>query len=66
MKNRIRLLISGFLVVLMILALLGIRWWGLDGPKPPPADGRPVLFVGLLAGLVGLWAIWRKDRGGER
>jgi amino acid transporter len=62
MKNGVRLLISGFIVVLIALAALGFRWWGLEGPKPPPADGRPVLAVGIVAGLVGLWALWR-DRG---
>lgn len=59
MKNAIRLLMSLFIVVLIVLAVLGFQWWASDGPKPPPADGRPVLGVGIAAGLVGLWALWR-------
>lgn len=58
MKNAIRVLMSLFIVVLMTLAVLGMQWWASDGPKPPPGDGRPVLAVGLVAGLVGLWFIW--------
>jgi hypothetical protein len=65
MKNAVRLLMSLFLIVLILASIAGIHWWGLEGPKPPPGDGRPILVVGIVAGLVGLWALW-SDRSSRQ
>jgi hypothetical protein len=58
MKNLVRLLMSVFMIVLILASIAGMRWWGLDGPKPPPGDGRPILAIGIVAGIIGLWAVW--------
>ncbi|MGQ0552792.1 MAG: hypothetical protein ACT4PU_06185 [Planctomycetota bacterium] len=65
MKNAVRLLMSSFMVILIVASVLGIKWWGTDGPKPPPGDGRPILVLGIVAGVVGLWFLW-KDGSSRR
>lgn len=54
---------SLFIVTLLAVAVLGIRWWTADHPKAA-GDGRPVLVLGVLAGAVGLLALWldRRER----
>lgn len=57
----IRLAITAFTLVLMAVSVMGWAWWsGADQPAGQVLAGRTVLLLGVLAGIVGLVAIWRR------
>jgi len=58
----IRVAISVFLVVLVILAVMGWVWTGSHQAPADAAGARVVLLIGGLAGVGGLAAIWRPRR----
>jgi hypothetical protein len=55
----IRLLISGFLVILIAVATTGWIWVGSHQPAAGATASRVVLTVCIAAGLVGLGVLWR-------
>jgi hypothetical protein len=57
----IRIAITAFTLVLMAVSAMGWVWW--DGANQPAGQvlaGRTVLLLGMLAGIMGLVAIWRR------
>jgi MYXO-CTERM domain-containing protein len=58
--NAIRILLSLFMVVLIGVATTGWIWVGGHQPGSESAASRVVLSVCILAGLVGLAALWRR------
>ena len=57
-----RLVISSFIVLLMVIAGSGWRWTGSHQPAAQAAASRTVLGLCIVAGLVGLTAVWRGGR----
>jgi len=58
----IRIAISLFIVVLITLSVMGWVWTGAHQPAGQMEAGRAVLAICMLAGIVGLVAIWRRPR----
>ena len=58
--NVIRVVISGFLLVLMALAVSGWIWTGSHQPGAQAAASHIVLTICILAGIGGLTALWRR------
>jgi hypothetical protein len=57
--NIIRAVISAFLLVLIVIASAGMRWAGSHLPAAQAVASRVVLTLCVLAGVVGLIALWR-------
>jgi uncharacterized membrane protein len=57
-----RIGISCFIALLIVIAGSGWRWTGSHQPAVQAAASRTVLGLCILAGLVGLTAIWRTGR----
>jgi hypothetical protein len=60
--NAIRLGASLFILVLIGLSAMGWVWTGTHQPPDQALAGRAVLALGVLAGIVGLIALWRWPR----
>ena len=58
-KNIIRIAISLFIVVLILVASSGWIWAGSHQPAAQSAASRVVLTLCIVAGLTGLTALWR-------
>jgi hypothetical protein len=54
----IRLAISLFVLILIGVSALGWVWTGAHQPVSQSAASRAVLSVGILAGVLTLWALW--------
>ncbi len=59
--NAIRVSISLFIVLLIAIAIAGWRWAGAQ-PVHPSLWGRAALAGSVVAGIVGLVALWRDAR----
>jgi hypothetical protein len=57
--NVIRLAISIFILVVMALAVTGWFWTGSHQTASQSAASRVVLGLCVVAGIVGLTALWR-------
>jgi hypothetical protein len=57
-----RIAISCFIALLIVIAASGWRWTGSHQPAAQAAASRTVLGLSILAGLVGLAAVWRSGR----
>ncbi len=57
--NVIRLAISLFILVVMALAVTGWFWTGAHQDASQSAASRVVLGLCVVAGIVGLTALWR-------
>jgi uncharacterized membrane protein len=57
-----RIVISCFIVVLIFVAGSGWRWTSSHQPAAQAAASHTVLGLSILAGLVGLTAVWRSAR----
>jgi hypothetical protein len=57
--NIVRTVISMFLLVLIGISTSGWLWAGRNLPAPQAIAGRVVLTLCILAGIVGLVALWR-------
>jgi hypothetical protein len=57
--NVIRAVISVFLLVLIVIASAGMKWAGSHLPAAQAVASRVVLTLCILAGVVGLVALWR-------
>ena len=66
--NIVRIIISLFIVVLISVASTGWIWTGAHQPAAQAAASRVVLSLCILAGVVGLTALWRTKtpRSGRR
>jgi hypothetical protein len=58
--NAIRILISSFIVVLIGIATTGWIWTGRHQPAAQATASRVVLSLCVVAGIIGLTAIWRR------
>lgn len=60
----LKMILSGFLLVLCVMIVLGFLWWG----QPPEklasyaTGGRVILAVTFAGCLVGLWELWRSGK----
>ncbi|HKF66768.1 MAG TPA: hypothetical protein VKB36_09575 [Vicinamibacterales bacterium] len=57
--NTIRIVISLFIAVLIAVSAVGWVWTGAHQPASQAAASHLVLGLGMLAGVVGVVAIWR-------
>lgn len=57
----VRLLITAFIAVLLVLIVLGLMWTGANQPAPQSIASRLVLGISGLAGVLALAAIWRHN-----
>ena len=57
--NVIRLAISFFILVVIALAVMGWLWAGVHQTASQSAASRTVLGLCVVAGIVGLAALWR-------
>lgn len=57
--NAIRLAISFFIVVVIALAVMGWVWAGTHQTAAQSAASRTVLGLCVVAGIIGLAALWR-------
>jgi hypothetical protein len=57
--NIVRIAISLFIVVLIVVSAIGWRWTGTHQPASLAAASHVVLGLGVLAGIVGLVTLWR-------
>jgi len=57
--NTVRLAISLFIVLLIIVSLAGWAWTAGHLVASQALAGRGVLALGMLAGVIGLVALWR-------
>ena len=55
----VRLAISLFVLLLIAVSVVGWTWTGRHQPASQAAASRVVLTLGILAGVIGLAAIWR-------
>ncbi len=62
MKLLVRTLASLFILVLIAIALLGWVWNGQHQPAAAMAWGRAALGGCIVAGVIGLVAIWTPRR----
>jgi membrane protein YdbS with pleckstrin-like domain len=58
--NAVRIAISLFIAVLIGVAATGWVWTGAHQPAAQAIASRAVLTLCMLAGLVGLGALWRR------
>ena len=56
----IRITVSVFIVILMVLTAMGWMWTGAHQPPAEAVAARLVLALAALAGVVGLIALWRR------
>jgi len=57
--NAIRIVISFFIAVLIVVSVLGWMWTGTHQPPSQATASHLVLGLAMLAGVVGAVAIWR-------
>jgi hypothetical protein len=57
--NIIRLSISAFILVVIALAVRGWMWTGAHQAPAQSAGSRLVLGLCIVAGIIGLTALWR-------
>ena len=57
--NVVRIIISLFILVLISVASTGWIWTGSHQPAAQATASRVVLSLCILAGVVGLTALWR-------
>jgi hypothetical protein len=55
----VRIAISSFILVLVALSVRGWIWAGTHQPPAQSAASRTVLGLCILAGVIGLTALWR-------
>jgi hypothetical protein len=58
-QNVVRLAISLFIVILVVVSVTGWVWAGNHQTPAQMAASRTVLSMCILAGIVGLTALWR-------
>jgi len=59
--NAVRIAISLFILVLIAVSAVGWIWTGSHQPPSQSEASRVVLTLGVLAGIIGLTAIWRSN-----
>ena len=62
--NTIRIVISFFIAVLIMVGVFGWRWTGVHQPAAQATASHLVLGLAMLAGIVGVVAIWRDPKAG--
>jgi membrane protein YdbS with pleckstrin-like domain len=60
--RRVRVAISGFVVLLLTLVTLGWIWTQSHQPPPLRSASHVVLAMAACAGIFALATIWRPDR----
>jgi hypothetical protein len=58
----IRFAASFFILILIGLSAMGWVWTGAHQPPDQALAARTVLVLGVLAGVAGLVALWRRPR----
>jgi hypothetical protein len=59
--NIVRILISAVIAILIAVSAIGWIWTGTHQPLSQAAASRVVLTLDIVAGIVGLVALWRPD-----
>jgi hypothetical protein len=62
--NAIRIIISLFIVVLIVIAAMGWHWTAGHQAPTQAAASHVVLGLAMLAGIAGVALIWRPRRSG--
>jgi len=60
--NSVRIVISLFLALLIVVATTGWIWVGSHQAAAQATASRVVLTLCILAGVVGLTTLWRAER----
>jgi hypothetical protein len=63
--NAIRVVISFFIAVLIVVSVTGWVWTGAHQPPSQATASHLVLGLAMLAGVVGVVAIWRDPKAGR-
>ena len=58
-QNVVRIAISLFILIVVGVSVTGWTWAGLHQPRAQMLASRAVLSGCILAGLIGLTALWR-------
>jgi hypothetical protein len=58
--NTIRIVISLFIAVLIAVSVVGWLWTSTHQPPSQATASHVVLGLGMLAGVVGVVALWRE------
>jgi hypothetical protein len=58
-RNVVRFAISLFILIVVAVAVTGWIWAGSHQPRAQMIASRTVLTVCVLAGVIGLTALWR-------
>jgi hypothetical protein len=56
----VRVLISSFVVVLIVVSVAGWIWTSGHQPTAQAAASHVVLGAGIVAGIIGLVTVWRR------
>jgi hypothetical protein len=65
-SNVVRIAISSFILVLTALSVMGWIWAGSHQPPAQAVASRTVLGLCILAGVIGLTALWRARPTNQR
>lgn len=60
-RSGVRIAITGFVALLLIIAALGWVWTARHQPPPLRTASRVVLTIAALAGVFAVAKIWRGD-----
>jgi len=59
-RNVVRVVITAFIVVVITIATTGWLWVGTHQAPPQALASRVVLSLAVLAGLIGVKAVWSR------
>ena len=65
-RNRVRIAITGFVALLLIIVTLGWIWTAQHQPPPLSRASHVVLTIAALAGVLAVARIWRDEAPARR
>ena len=58
--NGVRIAITLFVLVLLVVVILGWRWTASHQPPPQRTASHVVLAISAVGGVFALWKVWRR------
>jgi hypothetical protein len=58
--NGVRIAITLFVLVLLVIVTLGWRWTSSHQPPPQRTASHVVLAISAFGGVLALWKTWRR------
>jgi len=65
-RSAVRIVITGFVTLLLIIVALGLVWTARHQPPPLRTASHIVLTIAALAGIFAVAKIWRGDEPAGR